>query len=111
MDAQGHSDNFKRINPMQDSFTTVICCNHDGEEIPDVKVEIKVDYYRGRNESDDPCEIEIISVTAQEPTVDQDGRLLWKRGDAIDRACYDPEALREIYMEYRQARREEIEAI
>lgn len=47
---------------MKDSFTCYLDLTHINEELEDVEIEATLDLYRGSGDSDDPSEIEVVSV-------------------------------------------------
>lgn len=47
---------------MKDSFTCWLDLTHIHDDLEDVECEIDVDLYSGSGESDDPSEIEVLSI-------------------------------------------------
>lgn len=47
---------------MKDSFTCYLDLTHINDELEDVECEAELELYEGSNDSDDPSEIEVLSV-------------------------------------------------
>ena len=85
---------------MNDKFETLISLNFNGE-IPDVRIEIEVNYTPGGRGDDDSPETEIVSVKLTDDVFDENGKMLLERGFILPPSMYDEECIIEDYAQYR----------